>query len=194
MPICVVALAEKSMAVELTMKLRDSTTPLVKSILIEPSKQKELSPDEDPKEGSSNEGGEPLMLESKAMEQISLLNPKLAQKSRQQSMAIWLIPFGFISGLTFTQMTGLNTFSELGFSFLPEAVVGSLLGMGSGWLGSYVAAASVNSEDNEDIKSLRKLNEEGKWLLLLETPLEIDLPWQIVRGVNPTEVVRLRDL
>ena len=46
----------------------------------------------------------------------------------------------------------------------------------------------------EDIKSLRKRSEDGLWLLILETPIEIELPWQLLQEVKPIEVVRLRDL
>ncbi len=45
--------------------------------------------------------------------------------------------------------------------------------------------------DDEDITSLRKLSEGGQWLLLLETPFEVELPWNLLKEVNPIEVVRL---
>ena len=73
-----------------------------------------------------------------ALQEVAALNPALARRRRQKGMALWLVPFGFFAGLTFTQITDLHTFSLLG----PwgEPLVGGLLGMGSGWLGSFVAA------------------------------------------------------
>ena len=54
------------------------------------------------------------------------LNPAFARQRRQKGMALWLIPFGFLAGLTFTQITDLHTFSALG----PwgEPLIGGLLG------------------------------------------------------------------
>ena len=63
----------------------------------------------------------------------------------------------------------------------------------SGWMGSYVGAASVQSNNNEDINSLRKLSEEGLWLRLLETPFEVELPWNFLQAIEPIEIVRLLD-
>jgi len=67
------------------------------------------------------------------------------------------------------------------------------VGMISGWMGSYVAAASVRTKNVEDINSLRKLHEQGLWLMILETPLEVELPWKLLKEVEPTEIVRLLD-
>ena len=49
-----------------------------------------------------------------AMEEVAVLNPSFARRRRQRSMALWLIPFGFLAGLTFTQITDLHTFAALG--------------------------------------------------------------------------------
>ncbi len=65
--------------------------------------------------------------------------------------------------------------------------------MVSGWMGSYVGAASVRPKNIEDIISIKKLNEQGLWLLFLETPLEVELPWNLLQEVKPIEVVRLLD-
>ena len=111
-------------------------------------------------------------------------------------MALWLMPFGFIAGLTFSLMTGLNTFENLGIRIgsWSEPLIAGLLGMASGWIGSYTAAFSVNSEKNDELRSLRRLGEEGKWLLLLETPFGVELPWQFIQEINPSQIVRFNDL
>ena len=51
---------------------------------------------------------------------------------------------GFFAGCTFTQITTLDTFAS--FGSWGEAFIGGLMGMGSGLMGSYAAAASVPSE------------------------------------------------
>ncbi len=121
--------------------------------------------------------------------EVSALNPAFSRQRRQRSMALWLIPFGFLAGLTFTQITDLHTFSALGS--WGEPVVGGLLGMGSGWLGSFVAAASVPSEGDDRIRTLRNRLEEGSWLLLLQPAAGADVPWALLREAQPKAMVRL---
>lgn len=123
------------------------------------------------------------------LEEVAELNPTFARQRRQRSMALWLIPFGFFAGLTFTQITDLHTFAALG----PwgEPLIGGLLGMGSGWLGSFVAAASVPMEGDDRIRGLRNRLEEGGWLLLLQPAAGTEVPWTLLREAGPKAVVRL---
>jgi hypothetical protein len=107
-------------------------------------------------------------------------------------MARWLMPFGFLAGVTFTQITNLTTFAS--FGPWGEMLIGGLMGMGSGLMGSYAAAASVNSDNDDGVRILRNRREEGNWLVLLETPNGIEPPWQVVQRSNPQQVVRLNDL
>ncbi len=120
---------------------------------------------------------------------VERLDPTTARRRRQRSMARWLLPFGFLAGLTFTQITDLHTFSALG----PwgEPVVGGLLGLVSGWMGSFAAAFSVASEDADRVRGLRNRLEEGQWLLLLEPAAGQDVPWTTVQRARPKAVVRL---
>ena len=83
-------------------------------------------------------------IKSQLMEEIRILNPKLDRKLRQKDMSRWLMPFGFIAGIAFSNMTNLSTFSFLGLNNIGETLIGGLLGMGSGYLGSVVSSASIN--------------------------------------------------
>ncbi|MFN7678481.1 MAG: hypothetical protein ACK5QW_07805 [Cyanobacteriota bacterium] len=125
------------------------------------------------------------------LEDVVELNPAFGRQRRQRQMAFWLIPFGFLAGLTFTQITELRTFSALG----PwgEPLVGGLLGMGSGWLGSFVAAASVSAEGDDRIRTLRNRSEEGSWLLLVQPAAGAEVPWALLREAKPKAVVRLEE-
>jgi hypothetical protein len=120
---------------------------------------------------------------------VDRLMPATARRRRQRSMARWLMPFGFLAGLTFTQMTDLQTFSALGS--WGEPVVGGLLGMVSGLMGSYAAAASVTSEEDDRLRILRNRLEEGNWLLLVEPANAEAMPWPLVQQARPRAVVRL---
>ena len=124
-----------------------------------------------------------------AFEAVDRLNPATARRRRQQAMARWLMPFGFLAGLTFTQITDLQTFSALGS--WGEPVVGGLLGMISGLMGSFAAAASVTSEEDDRLRILRNRLEEGNWLLLVEPANAEAMPWPLVQQARPKAVVRL---
>lgn len=165
MTVCVVVLKQEEAAQDLCVRLRETEVPL---------RQLQLLPPDD-----------------NTMDGIELLNPNLSRQRRQRSMARWLMPFGFLAGATFTQITTLTTFSALG----PwgEPLMGGLLGLGSGLMGSFAAAASVNSENEDGVRILRNRHQEGRWLLLVETPGSIELPWTAVQAARPLQVVRLSE-
>ena len=171
MPVCVLVLKEQDAAASLEQKLRANGLPLQRCLLVSPAK------------GSAN---------GVSFDSVDLLNPKQARQQRQRAMARWLLPFGFMAGLTFTQITTLETFAALGPWGQP--VMGGLLGMGSGLMGSYAAAASVPSDNEDGVRILRNRHEENRWLLLLETPTGIEPPWQLLQSARPIQVVRLNDL
>jgi hypothetical protein len=122
---------------------------------------------------------------------VADLNPALARQLRQRSMARWLVPFGFFAGLTFTFITDLDTFAFAGPG--GSHLIGGLLGLGSGFMGSFAAAASVTSEADDRIRTLRNRLEEGNWLLLVEMPSGIEMPWTRLKEGNPKAVVRLNE-
>jgi hypothetical protein len=120
---------------------------------------------------------------------VERLNPAAVRRRRQREMVRWLLPFGFLAGLTFTQITDLHTFDFAGR--WGEPVIGGLLGMGSGWMGSFAAAASVISEEDDRIRGLRNRLEEGCWLLLVEPATGREMPWTLLQEARPKAVVRL---
>ena len=122
---------------------------------------------------------------------IKLLNPALARKDRQKTLATWLIPFGFIAGLSFSQMTDLNTFANMGFPNPLEKLLGGLVGMISGALGSFFSAGGTSQETVDDLRVIRKKSEEGYWLLILELPMEIEPPWAILKEIDSLEIINI---
>ncbi|MCT0203191.1 hypothetical protein [Synechococcus sp. CS-603] len=126
-----------------------------------------------------------------SMDAIEQLNPAIARRNRQQGMVRWLMPFGFFAGLMFSLITNLHTFAFAGS--IGEPLIGGLLGMGSGWMGSYAAAASVSSETDDRVRSLRNRIDEGNWLLLLESASGEEIPWILIQQARPKAVVRLTE-
>ncbi len=194
-PLCIVVLSSREKANQIKEKLLNAATPLTQCVLITPGISKNPNIQQK-QQGNGNASDEKLsssILEPVDIETIRLLNPQLLKQLRQRRMAMGLMPFGFLAGLTFSQMTNLTTFADLGIGALGENLSGGLVGMISGWMGSFVGAASVKSKNSEDINTLRKLNEQGFWLLLLETPIEVEIPWRFLKEVGANEVVRLID-
>ena len=125
------------------------------------------------------------------IEKVRILNPKLDRNLRQKSMRNWLMPFGFIAGLTFSNMTNLSTFSFLGLNQIGESLIGGILGMGSGMLGSIVASSSINLNRNKEIRPILNFNKDGKWIILLENQVGYELPWIVLRDSGPIDMIFL---
>ncbi len=185
MSTCVIVFKEKQPAQELVLKLREAQTPIISYDFIEPLNNKKNSENINP--GHSRE----VVINELNFNNIKLLNPTLARKERQKTLARWLIPFGFIAGLSFSQMTDLKTFEEMGFPNQLEKLLGGLVGMISGWLGSFFSAGGINQDNNDDIRALRKKSEQGFWLLILDLPIEIELPWKILKETNCLEIITI---
>ena len=185
MSTCVIIFKEKEAAKELLIKLRETQTPFLNCDFIEPLNNKMES------ETINLDSTEKVFINELNFNNVKLLNPSLARKDRQKALATWLMPFGFIAGLSFSQMTDLQTFAEMGFPNQLEKLIGGLVGMVSGWLGSFFSAGSINQENNDDIRALRKKSEQGFWLIILELPIEMELPWELLKQTNCLEIITI---
>ena len=181
----VITLKEKKPAKELLLKLREAQTPILNCDLVEPLKKKSEHED------SNLDTSEEVFANQSSFNNLKLLNPALAQNDRRKTLATWLIPFGFIAGLSFSQMTDLKTFANMGFPNPLEKLLGGLVGMISGALGSFFSAGGINQETVDDLRALRKKSEAGFWLLILELPIEIEPPWAILKETDSLEVITI---
>lgn len=120
---------------------------------------------------------------------VEVLNPQLRQQRLQKTMAFWLVPFGFFAGVTFTVMTNLDTFAFAGV--WGNRLIGGLLGLVAGLLGSFAARSDVDSSNEDRLRQLRNRSEEGCWLLVVESASGQDMPWKELQRVRPQAVVAL---
>ena len=181
----IVIFNELEKCLDLLNVFKDKSVFLSESLLILPSKEK-ITPDQQQLLNSSTN-----TFRSEEIENIRVLNPKLDRKIRQKNMRTWLMPFGFIAGIAFSNMTNLSTFSFLGLNNIGESFMGGLLGMGSGYLGSIVSSASINLNRNKELRSIIDLNNEGKWLVLLENQIGTELPWALIKQSEPKDIIFL---
>ena len=185
MSTCVIVFEGKQPAKELLLKLREAQTPIMSCDFIKPLNNKIDSEVINPQNSGE------VFINELNFNNVKLLNPNLARKDRQKTLATWLIPFGFIAGLSFSQMTDLKTFEEMGFPNQFEKLLGGLVGTISGWLGSFFSAGGINQESNDDLSTLRKKSEQGFWLLILELPFEVELPWAILKETDTLDVITI---
>ncbi|WP_288261841.1 hypothetical protein [uncultured Prochlorococcus sp.] len=165
---------------------KEKSVMLSEAILIPPLSEKISSDYTDLLNSKSN-----ISFKFQKFEDIRILNPKLDRKIRQKDMSKWLMPFGFIAGIAFSNMTNLSTFSFLGLNNIGESLIGGLLGMSSGYLGSIVSSASININRNKELRSIIKFNKEGKWLILLENQIGTELPWALIKQTEAKDIIFL---
>ena len=182
----IVIFNELEKCLDLLNVFKEKSVFLSESLLILPSKEK-ITPDQQQLLNLSVNS----FFKSEEIENIRVLNPKLDRKIRQKNMRTWLMPFGFIAGIAFSNMTNLSTFSFLGLNNIGESFMGGLLGMGSGYLGSIVSSASINLNRNKELRSIIDLNNEGKWLILLENQIGNELPWSLIKQSEPRDIIFL---
>lgn len=103
----------------------------------------------------------------KSADEFGFIDPK--QKARQQAllMAIWLVPFGFGAGFTFSFMTNLDTFAWAGE--IGDRIIGGLLGAMSGAMGSFFVGGGVGLVfgSGDDLSYRNRLN-QGKYLVIVQ--------------------------
>jgi hypothetical protein len=69
----------------------------------------------------------------KTADEFGLIDPNQQAKKQAKLMAIWLVPFGFIAGCTFSLITELKTFAWAGE--IGDHVIGGVLGAIAGAMG-----------------------------------------------------------
>jgi len=181
----VIILKEKRPAKELLLNLREAQTPILNCDLVEPLDNTANI------DNLISDTSEEVFVNQSSFNNIKLLNPNLSRKDRQKTLATWLIPFGFIAGLSFSEMTGLKTFADMGFPNQLEKLLGGLIGMISGLMGSFFSAGGISRETDDDLRALRKKSEDGFWLLILELPIEIEPPWSILQKTDSLEIITI---
>ena len=121
----IVIFNELEKCLDLLNVFKDNSIYLSESLIILPSKEK-ITPDQQELLNLSTNS----FFRSEKIENIRVLNPKLDRKIRQKNMSTWLMPFGFLAGIAFSNMTNLSTFSFLGLNNIGESLMGGILCMG----------------------------------------------------------------
>ena len=183
---CILIFKEIEKCIDLLKILEERSLFFSQAILIKPNDDKIHSEQEEIIQNFKSN-----IFKVEKIENNRILNPKLDRKIRQKGMRNWLMPFGFLAGLSFSNMTNLMTFSFLNLNSFGESLVAGLLGLGSGYIGSYFAAGSINLNRSKEIRPLLNANTEGKWLLILENQNGYELPWNLIKEYEPLDIIFL---
>ena len=183
---CILIFREIEECIDLLKIFEERSILFAQSLLVKPNEDKITSQQEQTLLNLKNN-----FFKIENMENNRILNPRLDRQIRQNKMKNWLMPFGFLAGLSFSNMTNLTTFSFLHLNSLGESVVGGLLGLGSGYIGSFFASASINLNRDKEIRPLLNACKDGKWLIILEDQNGYELPWNLIKESEPLDIIFL---
>jgi hypothetical protein len=118
-------------------------------------------------------------------DEYGLIDPRDGARKQVKLMATWLVPFGAFGGVTFTRMTGLDTFAYAGD--VSNYAIGGLVGALSGLLGSvFVGGGTGLLLGGGDAIPYRNRLNAGKYLIVVKgNDLLIRKSTQILREFNP---------
>lgn len=124
----------------------------------------------------------------KSADEFGFIDPKASARKQATLMSYWLIPFGFFGGVTFSVITGLNTFGWAGE--IGNHIVGGILGAASGALGSYVVGGGTGLIfGSGDALPYRNRLNAGKYLIVVEgSQATTDLATRTLRQFEPENI------
>ena len=104
----------------------------------------------------------------KTADELGLYDPKQQARKKARFMAYWLIPFGFIGGYVFNQITGLHNLDWAGEP--GNHIVGGILGALAGAMGSVFVGGGVGwaTDTKGDTVPYRDYLDANKYLVLVE--------------------------
>jgi len=102
----------------------------------------------------------------KSADEFGLIDPKEQAIKQARLMAFWLVPFGFVAGVTFSLLTNLNTFPWAGE--VGNHLIGGILGAISGGMGSVFAGGGTGLLfGSGDALPYRNRLNAGKYLIVV---------------------------
>ncbi len=103
----------------------------------------------------------------KSADEYGLIDPADEARKQIKRLAFWTVPLGFISGVSFNAITGLDTFPWAGV--LGNQIIGGLLGAGAGAMGGFFVGGGVGiGFGSGDAVSYRNRINAGKYLVVVK--------------------------
>ena len=103
----------------------------------------------------------------KSADEFGLIDPNEQAKKQSRLLSFWLVPFGFVAGVAFNILTGLNTFPWAGA--IGNQLIGGLFGAGAGAMGSFFVGGGVGlAVGSGDALPYRNRLNAGKYLVVVQ--------------------------
>jgi hypothetical protein len=103
----------------------------------------------------------------KSADEFGLIDPNEQAKKQSRLMSFWLVPFGFVAGVAFNLLTGLNTFPWAGE--IGNQLIGGLLGAGAGAMGALFAGGGIGLlVGSGDALPYRNRLNAGKYIVVVQ--------------------------
>lgn len=103
----------------------------------------------------------------KSADEFGLIDPNEQAKKQSRLLSFWLVPFGFVAGVAFNILTGLNTFPWAGA--IGNELIGGLLGAGAGAMGGFFVGGGVGlAVGSGDALPYRNRLNAGKYLVVVQ--------------------------
>ncbi len=121
----------------------------------------------------------------KSADEFGLIDPNEQAGKQATLMSYWLVPFGFVAGVGFSLLTGLQTFAWAGE--IGNHLIGGLLGAASGGLGSIFVGGGVGLMfGSGDALPFRNRLNAGKYLIVVTgSPSLTQKATHILRQFDP---------
>ena len=100
-------------------------------------------------------------------DEFGLINPDTAADEQSTLLAYWTIPFGFVAGVAFSVLSGLETFAWAGE--VGNYLISGFLGAASGGLGAFMVGRLVGwTVGSGDAIAYRNRLNQGKYLIIAQ--------------------------
>jgi hypothetical protein len=109
----------------------------------------------------------------KTADEFGFINPNQQAIKRAIQMSYWLLPFGFVAGYSFNQLTEIELFDWAGA--IGNHIIGGIFGAIAAGMGSALVGGGLglSNESGDDLPYRNRLN-AGKYLIVVQYSQEIN--------------------
>jgi hypothetical protein len=124
----------------------------------------------------------------KTADEFGFIDPTVSAKKQATLMSYWLVPFGFIAGVTFSVATQYNLFPWAGM--IGNHIFGGIFGAIAGAMGSFFVGGGVGlSSGGGDALPYRNRLKQGKYILAVQgAPNLTNQATRILKTLNPESI------
>ncbi len=121
-------------------------------------------------------------------DEFGLIDPEIPARRQMTLMAFWLVPFGFVAGVAFSILSGLETFAWAGL--WGNHIIGGFLGAGAAAMGSFTVGGGIGLLlGGGDALTYRNRLEAGKYLVVVQgSTATTQLSTRILRQFSPEQL------